>query len=132
MRIPMLVALLLAGCAPAPPPGLTEEEEASLDAAAAMLDEVVIGGFPLTEAQLEIYPDARGMPADVQRFIVGWQDCQHWLGEEGWDEERRRQIEQAVSEVCTGIDALSRQVRERHAGDSEVLSRLAGYESLGQ
>lgn len=99
-------AFLLAGCATAPQ--------------------------PLTEAELTAYPDARGMPADAQRFIVRWQDCQHFLGEPDWDEARRRQIEYAVSQVCPGIDAEGRRVRARHAADAGVIARLRDYEPLGQ
>ena len=87
---------------------------------------------PLTAAELEIYPDARDMPADVQHFIVQWQDCQHWLGEYGWDAERRRQIERAVGDVCPGVDARARRLRTLHAGDAEVIARLARFEPLGQ
>jgi hypothetical protein len=121
--------LLLAACAPAPQPGLTAEEEAALNAAFDLLAE---DEFPLSESQLEIYPEARGMPADVQRFIVRWQDCRHWLGEIGWDEQRRRQIEQAVGEVCPGTDALAERLRARYADNPEVLARLAEFEPLDQ
>jgi hypothetical protein len=88
--------------------------------------------MPLTEDQLAIYPDARGMPADVQHFVVQWQDCAHWLGEPPYDAARARQIEQAVADVCPGIDARARALRERHAGNAEVLARISSYEQLGQ
>ncbi|MGZ8283478.1 MAG: hypothetical protein ACXWUN_11105 [Allosphingosinicella sp.] len=81
---------------------------------------------------LQTYPDARDMPADVQHFIVQWQDCAHWLGEPAWDGARRRQIEQAVAEACPGVDARGIAVRARHAGNAAVIARIAGYEPLGQ
>ena len=86
---------------------------------------------PLTEQELEAYPEARGMPADAQRFMVKWHGCAHWLGEPGWNEERRRQIEQGIAEACPGVDEQGRQVFARHAGDAEVMARLAEYEPLG-
>jgi hypothetical protein len=103
----MLVAasLFLAGCASAP--------------------------RPLSPSELDAYPDARGMPTDVQRFIVRWTDCQHYLGEPDYDEERRRQIQYAISQVCPGIDAEGRRVRARHAGEAAVIERLRDYEPLG-
>jgi hypothetical protein len=70
------------------------------------------------------------MPADVQEFIVRWSDCTHWLGEEPYDAERRKQIESAVKDVCTGIDALGRAVRTRHADNSHLLARIAEFEPL--
>jgi len=33
---------------------------------------------PLTEAQLAAYPEARGLPADIQQFVVNHSDCAHW------------------------------------------------------
>lgn len=87
---------------------------------------------PLDEAGLRTYPDARGMPADVQQFIVQWQDCTHWLGEPAWNAERQRQINQAVAEVCPGVDARGVAVRARHARRPDVLARIADYEGLGQ
>ena len=86
---------------------------------------------PLSPAELDAYPDARGMPADVQRFITRWTDCRHFLGEPDYDEARRRQIEYAVSQVCPGIDAEGRRLRSRHAGDAAVIERLRAYEPLG-
>jgi hypothetical protein len=110
-RLAILPALALAACAPA----RSANQPAPLDAAA-----------------LETYPDARGMPADVQHFIVQWNDCAHWLGEPPFDADRARQIERAVAEICPGVDARARQLRERHAGNAAVLARLADYEPLGQ
>jgi hypothetical protein len=90
------------------------------------------GPRPLTEAELEVYPDARGMPPDVQDFIVRHQDCVHWQGEPDWDAERRRQIERAVARLCPGLDAEARWLRSRHSGNRAVLERLAGFEPVGQ
>ncbi len=88
---------------------------------------------PLDEAALRIYPDARGMPADVQQFIVQWSDCAHWLGEGPSDHPgRQRQIDAAVADVCPGVDARATELRARHAGHAEVLARIARYEALGQ
>ena len=87
---------------------------------------------PLTAAELEIYPEARGMPADVQGFIVQWQACQHWLGEPYGDEARRRQIERGVRRACPGIDARGRALRRRYGDRPDVLERIATLEPLGQ
>lgn len=90
------------------------------------------GPRPLSSAELETYPEARGMPADVQDFIVRWQGCAHFLGEPWGDEERRRQIERGVRAACPGIDALGRAVRRRHANEPDVLARIAELEPLGR
>jgi len=106
MRMLAAASLLLAGCAVAPQ--------------------------PLSQAELDAYPDARDMPTDVQRFIVRWTDCQHFLDEPDFSEERRRQIAYAVSQVCPGIDAEARRLRARHAADATVIARLRDYEPLAQ
>lgn len=87
---------------------------------------------PLSADQIETYPDARGMPADVQRFIVKWSDCAHWLGEPPWNAERQRQIDAAVADVCLGVDALGTEVRQRHAGNAAVIARIERYDALDQ
>jgi hypothetical protein len=106
-----LAALALAACAPA---------ESSPDLA------------PLTQAELETYPDARGMPPDVQHFIVRWQDCTHWLGEPPYDTARARQIEEAVAATCPGLDARAEALRARYAAEPDILARLAGYDRIDQ
>ena len=90
------------------------------------------GPVALNAAELAVYPDAADMPAEVQDFIVRWQDCNHWLGEDGVEEARRRQIEEAIRQSCHDIDARGRRVRERHANDAAVLARIAEYEVLGR
>ena len=98
--------LLLAGCATAP--------------------------RPLSEEQLATYPEARGMPSDVQDFIVRYRDCEHWLGEPDYDEARRREIARAVAETCPGIDAYGGRIRARYSANAEVLARLRDFEPIGQ
>lgn len=87
---------------------------------------------PLSEDELRTYPDARGMPADVQQFIVQWQDCAHWSGEPAWNAERQQQINEAVAEVCPGVDARGAALRARYAGNEEVLARIARYAPIEQ
>ena len=87
---------------------------------------------PLTEAELAIYPDARGMPTEVQDFIVRHQDCVHWQGEPDFDAERRRQIQRAVADVCHGLDAEAQRLRARYSENAAVIERLRDYEPVGQ
>ena len=54
---------------------------------------------------LAVYPDAAGMPADVQDFIVQHSDCQHWLGETSDDPVRQREVNRTVRRICPGLDA---------------------------
>ena len=101
-------------------------------AALCVLAGCAVARQPLTEAELQTYPDARGMPADVQAFIVRYEDCQHWLGEPDFDEARRHEIARVVAGICPGIDAAGERLRGRYAGNPMVLDRLSAYEPLGQ
>ena len=132
MRILAAALLLLAACAATPQAGLTPEEAAALDSAAELLGEDGEISNSLTEAELQQYPEARGMPYHVQLFIVQYRTCEHWLGEPAWDAERRRQIEHAVADHCPGIDAVARDLRRGYADNPEVIQRLRGFEPLGQ
>jgi hypothetical protein len=81
---------------------------------------------------LAVYPDATGMPADVQDFIVQHSDCQHWLGETSDEPVRQREVNRTVRRICPGLDARLTRLRARHAGDPAIIARLASYEMLGQ
>ena len=78
----------------------------------------------------ETYPETKGMPPDVQAYIVRWNDCQHWAGEPDYDDARRRQIREAIEEVCTGLDDLGRRVRARHSDTPAILERIKGLDDL--
>ena len=78
----------------------------------------------------EVYPEAKGMPADVQEYIVRHAGCVHWAGEPDFNAERRKQIEEAVASLCVGIDRLGREIRSRYAGNRQVLDRIKDLEPL--
>lgn len=81
----------------------------------------------LNETELQTYPEARGLPADVQRYLVRHADCEHWAGEEPYDAQRRAEIETNVAQICTGLDAARADLLTRHRSEPashEALSRL--------
>ena len=87
---------------------------------------------PLSVAELKDYPDARGQPADVQRFIVRHDDCGHWSGEEPYDADRKREIETAITQTCKGNDAIAARLRQRYAKNPKVRALLKRYPDIGQ
>jgi len=109
---------------------LIGEEEAAGTRTSQLVEGVDFSRQPGQPSIEETYPDAAGMPQDVQAYIIRWNDCQHWQGEPGFDAGRRRQIRNAVNTACAGVDALGRRVRSRHAGESAVMSRLRDYDDL--
>lgn len=86
---------------------------------------------PLTEAQLKAYPEARGLPADVQQFIVRHNDCEHWAGEEPYDAPRRREIDRGIAASCRGLDASAVTLRKRYAKYPKIRAVLRNYETVG-
>ena len=66
-----------------------------------------------------------GMPPDVSDFIRRAVVCNHWAGEEPYDDERRAQINAAVQGLrCRALDADQASLRAKYAGQAEVLGRL--------
>ena len=114
------MALMVVGCAPTTAGEPTAQRRAVID----------LTSKPGEPALEEIYPDTAGMPEDVQRYIVQHQGCVHWGGEPDFNAARRRQIQKAIEELCTGIDAIGREVRARHANNPAVLARIKDYENL--
>lgn len=84
-------------------------------------------GQPLIE---ETYPDAAGMPRDVQAYIIRHSDCTHWGGEYSEEPERQRQIQEGVRQACGGVNELGRRIRARYAGNAQVLARLRDYQPV--
>lgn len=80
---------------------------------------------------IEAAAGANGPPADVQAFVERREGCEHWAGEPDYDAERRKQIAEAVDELCPGIDKQLAALRKRYASDPKVIAALAEFEPLG-
>ena len=67
----------------------------------------------------------KGMPPDASDFIRRAVVCNHWAGEEPYDEDRRAQINEAVHSLrCRALDADQAVLSRKYAGRAEVLGRL--------
>ncbi len=112
-------ALPLAAPAPAPAPA------APVNATETAIDP------SLNETELQTDPEARGLPADVQRYLVRHADCEHWAGEEPYDAERRTQIETNVAQSCTGLDAARAELLTRHRSEPAAHGALSRLDPIG-
>ena len=75
---------------------------------------------------------ANGIPAEVQTFIERREGCEHWAGEPDWDNaERKKQIEDAVKDLCPGIDTQLAALRKTYASDPQVIAALHDFDPLG-
>ena len=68
------------------------------------------------------------LPPDVQVFIETRRMCDHWRGEEPYDEERAAEIEREAGKTCTGTDAQLALLRSSYADNAEVIAALADFE----
>jgi hypothetical protein len=99
--------------APAPPP-----VAAVIDAQAAAPD------LPPEEA--DVGPDP--FPAEVTHYMVERDGCDHFRGEEAYDEDRRAYLDESIRELCTGTDSRLAALRRRYAENPDVMTALQNYE----
>lgn len=68
------------------------------------------------------------IPEDVSAFIEQRESCDHFRGEEAYDEERGAFLEKAQKETCTGTDAALKLLRSRYKENTVISIKLKGYE----
>jgi len=89
---------------------------------------ILLGGLGLClvmAAASDARPRHRVIPADVRRFADRVEQCNHWAGEEAYDADRRRQINQAFDRLrCDLLQRDAARLRRRHAGDRASLALL--------
>lgn len=137
IRVVSAVLLLAcAGCAPETPrnaaePATNVANAVVPEAKAVATPAPVVATPALSNSAIEAVAGANGLPAEVQRFIERREGCEHWAGEPDFDEARRKQIEEAVSELCPGIDTQLATLRKTYAKDVDVIAALKDFEPLG-
>ncbi len=75
--------------------------------------------YQITEPRLKEF-----FPQDVAEYINQNSNCNHWGGEEPYDEERAKQIEAGVERDCTGLQEKYNSLLSKYSGTPEVLSRM--------
>ncbi len=68
-----------------------------------------------------------GLPADVRRFVDKRDACEHWIGEEGYDKPRQREINRNVRRYCIGVDAELDRLRRVYRRNPRVIAALKDY-----
>lgn len=69
-------------------------------------------------------------PADVTKFIEERDGCEHFIGEEPYDEDRRMVLAKNITELCTGSDEKLEALRTKYQNNPKVRMRLSQYEPL--
>lgn len=63
-----------------------------------------------------------GTPADVVDLVERYGGCNHWGGEEAYNEERRTEIEEGAKRLrCDRLDADQQKLRKRYAHKPRIL-----------
>lgn len=68
------------------------------------------------------------LPADVIAFLERRVLCEHFLGEEPYDDERREFLVRSVEATCRGTDAALAALRMRYHDEPDIVERLAEFE----
>ncbi len=63
-------------------------------------------------------------PPDVESYLERRRACEHFIGEEPYDEERRRFLHLRILQTCSGINEQGEATRELHRDRPEVLKLL--------
>lgn len=66
------------------------------------------------------------MPADVRSFLERENTCQHFAGEEAYDDARRAELEQASAEYCDGREDHFEALYARYYDDCALRHALNG------
>lgn len=77
-------------------------------------------------------PATAALPKDVAAFIGRRDDCEHFLGEEPYDAERRDYLAKTVRELCTGSNEELAALRSKYRNDEAVIQALSGYEHIAE
>lgn len=75
-------------------------------------------------------------PVEVRLYTQRRDECDHWRSEPvpedidpGLAADRRKQIEQAVAELCVDTDAGLRELKRKYRDDASVMQALDGYQA---
>lgn len=73
---------------------------------------------------LALAAQAQDLPPDVESFLARRSACEHFIGEEPYDEERRRFLALRIRQACSGINEQGAATRELHRDSPAVLEAL--------
>lgn len=77
-------------------------------------------------------PEPVALPQDVNAYIERRNQCEHFIGEEPYDEDRRKYLAQVIRETCTGSNRDLAALRSKYRDRPEVLEALAEFYDLAE
>ncbi len=70
------------------------------------------------------------LPEDVVKFLKRRKGCEHFRGEEGYDEARSRFIAEKLKTLCTGTDAELATLKRRFSAEPKIMAALGPFEEM--
>lgn len=67
------------------------------------------------------------IPPDVQGYLERRRACEHFIGEEPYDEARRRFLHLRILQSCSGINEQGQATRDLHHDDPKILKLLEAH-----
>jgi hypothetical protein len=75
------------------------------------------------------HSNAQGkLPRDIIQFMERRDACDHFRGEEPYDAERRKLLEDKTRQLCTGTDRKLAALKRKYKNQTKVLVKLGEYE----
>lgn len=72
--------------------------------------------------------EERDLPNEVSTFLQKRESCDHWRGEEGYDKERRAEINWSICQSCAGTDSELAQLKKKYGADKASIDKLGELE----
>ena len=67
----------------------------------------------------------KGMPKQVKLFNMRKMECNHWAGEEPYDDERANQVDAAVKESrCANLDKDEKKLLKKYKSEPKVIDSI--------
>ncbi len=68
------------------------------------------------------------LPSDVSAFVEKRDLCDHFRGEEPYDEERREFLIKNIIKLCTGTDKELANLKEKYKDNNTITEKMSTYE----
>ena len=90
-------------------------------------DRLVLDNVAVRDPLIDL---ASSLPAEVFDYAARWSGCAHFGGEEGYDADRRAQIDAAVVQLrCSALEADAAALKSRNVDAPAVLAAIARIEA---
>lgn len=67
----------------------------------------------------------KDLPSDVRDLLSRMQECEHWAGEEAYDEERKMQIAAGIDKArCADLESDKKKALQKYKAQPQILKKL--------